>query len=505
MALFPSFVDRQFARFCKHGDPAALGAVFDRTAAELLRIACYLSGNRTDAEDLVQRTFLAAIERRTAYERERRALPWLCGILANLARQLQRERERARAARLAAPDAPSADPSTDAAERELAARLAAICGELGAPYADVLRLHLEQGLSAKEIAGRLGRPAGTVRTQLMRALQVLRQRLPDGFVAGGVVALLAGSASASAGTLAAMRAVVVRAAGTPVASSAAGAVVAVTGSWLVSKKIVLAVSLVLAAVVWGVWPVDAATGPSVPGPNPDAPLAAAAAGTHDEPATAAAPAREVVAVAPAPADSEVEPGFATLVVRARRGNEPAGNLGVYASNGSPVARRDAVTDAAGIAVLVHLQPGAWQVGSTLGSGGMGGMHTPPMGVELAAGERRELELLVRSTATAHGVVVDRDDRPVADARIWLSIDGDSAHGHEVTRSAADGTFTVPVVGAHYVGARKSGFAPSHTFIADAGKPGDVLRLELRHPGGEVRGLVQDERGQPVAFATGLRG
>ena len=56
--------DQLFARFCRHGDAAALGAVFDATATELLRIACHLAGNRADAEDLVQRTFLAAIESR---------------------------------------------------------------------------------------------------------------------------------------------------------------------------------------------------------------------------------------------------------------------------------------------------------------------------------------------------------------------------------------------------------------------------------------------------------
>ncbi len=94
MAIFRDSTDRRFLRFCRSGDAAALGAVFDATARELLRVACHLAGNRSDAEDLVQRTFLAAIESRAAYDPKRRALPWLLGILANHARRRRRERAR---------------------------------------------------------------------------------------------------------------------------------------------------------------------------------------------------------------------------------------------------------------------------------------------------------------------------------------------------------------------------------------------------------------------------
>src|SRR5712671_949414 len=173
MPMIPGATDRLFLRFCRGGDTTALGKVFDRTAPELLRVALYLRGNRADAEDLLQRTFLQAIESRASYDQRRRAVPWLLGILANFAKRLLRER----AQRLAA-----------------VPRLRA---ELGEPYANVLQLHLEQGLQAKEIAERLGRPAGTVRTQLVRALELLRKRLPSGFVAGLLPGLTDAGALAS--------------------------------------------------------------------------------------------------------------------------------------------------------------------------------------------------------------------------------------------------------------------------------------------------------------------
>ena len=43
--------DRLLRRFCRTGDPAALGALFDRTAPELLRAALWLCGDKNDAEE----------------------------------------------------------------------------------------------------------------------------------------------------------------------------------------------------------------------------------------------------------------------------------------------------------------------------------------------------------------------------------------------------------------------------------------------------------------------
>src|ERR1041384_2275261 len=65
-------IDRHFARFYRTGDAEALGRVFDATARELLHVAAWLAGNRTDAEDLLQRTFLTAIEDHASFARQRR-------------------------------------------------------------------------------------------------------------------------------------------------------------------------------------------------------------------------------------------------------------------------------------------------------------------------------------------------------------------------------------------------------------------------------------------------
>src|SRR5687768_3677050 len=92
MELSPE--DRLFALFRRTGDPSALAEVFDRTAAEALRVALHLADSMHDAEDLVQQTFVAAIEDAHRYDPNRRFLPWLLGILAHQARSTRRSRKR---------------------------------------------------------------------------------------------------------------------------------------------------------------------------------------------------------------------------------------------------------------------------------------------------------------------------------------------------------------------------------------------------------------------------
>ena len=90
--------DRLYADFQRTGDPGALGEVYDLVSAELLHVAMHLTGHPADAEDLLQSTFIVAIERAAEFDATKPVRPWLVGILANRARLL-----RARAARQADP------------------------------------------------------------------------------------------------------------------------------------------------------------------------------------------------------------------------------------------------------------------------------------------------------------------------------------------------------------------------------------------------------------------
>ena len=72
---------RLFLRWRDRGDAAALAELFDRAAPELLRLALHLCRHAADAEDVLQATFLAAIESAQRFQRSHRVLPWLTGPL----------------------------------------------------------------------------------------------------------------------------------------------------------------------------------------------------------------------------------------------------------------------------------------------------------------------------------------------------------------------------------------------------------------------------------------
>ncbi len=180
--------DLAFDRFCKSGDPRALATVFDATAPELLRVALHLTRDPERADDLLQSTFLTAIERTASFERGRPVLPWLLTILANRLREWHRkDRQRVR------PEQREIISSGDVADLVAERELGSICAEalrgMPEPYRHVLLLHLEHGLTPKDIGESLDRQASTVRNQIARGLEILRRSLPSSLPAGAVLTI----------------------------------------------------------------------------------------------------------------------------------------------------------------------------------------------------------------------------------------------------------------------------------------------------------------------------
>jgi len=154
-------------------------------------LALRVVGDRADAEEVAQDTFVRAYHALAGYEAERvatmRLRPWLAQIALNLARNRVRRRPPphrpledgdGQALALAAPAA--AEPAELAerrVERDLWAGLLAGLPR-GQREAVVLR-HVE-GLPYAEVAEVLGRPVGTVKTHVHRGVRQLRERLEAG-------------------------------------------------------------------------------------------------------------------------------------------------------------------------------------------------------------------------------------------------------------------------------------------------------------------------------------
>ncbi len=230
--------DDLFLRFRRDGDPGLLARLFDRTAPELLRIARHVAANPQEAEDLLQATFLTALEKAGRFEAGRRVRPWLVGILVRHAHAARRRGRRSLEVERVETIAPR-DPGSVAAERELESEVERALDALPAHVREIVEPRVREGARGPEIARRVGRRPDTVRVQLSRGLSLLRGMLPAG-IAGGL--LLSASARKS---LAAVRGRVLEQAVAGGAAPLPSAGLFSLGGLLVVNKILIGVGAIV--------------------------------------------------------------------------------------------------------------------------------------------------------------------------------------------------------------------------------------------------------------------
>jgi len=130
------------------------------------------------ALDLVQASFVTAIENRHRFDLSGHARPWLLGILQNKARQHPVRWPVALAIEPEQMPSRSEGPPVVAARAELALLATRQIDRLPEPYRSVLQRALLHEETAEQIAAALGRSPATVRSQLRRGLDRLRRGLP---------------------------------------------------------------------------------------------------------------------------------------------------------------------------------------------------------------------------------------------------------------------------------------------------------------------------------------
>ena len=247
--------EQDFTRWRRHGDAAALGRVFDALAPQLLLVAAHLAGGSV-AEDLVQATFVDAIEQRARWDGERPLAPWLCGLLVNhVRRELRRRQQAPDPARWLGGEVSTPHGAAEAGE--LAEFVRAAVARLPRQYHQVVTLRFVHGFGLAQIAQTLRLPLGTVKTRLYRGLAMLKRGLPAGLATAFAALVMPerGLAAVREVVLGHAGAAVGAAAGTTVAATAA------TGTMLgavAMQKVVLAVGVVV--LVAGGWIAVAAMG-----------------------------------------------------------------------------------------------------------------------------------------------------------------------------------------------------------------------------------------------------
>ncbi|MFO0798021.1 MAG: sigma-70 family RNA polymerase sigma factor [Gemmataceae bacterium] len=169
--------DPELLRRVAAADEAAFRVVAERHGPMVFGVCARLLGNRHDAEDALQATFLVLARRAGAVRKSESLASWLHGVARRVALRLRRA-DRRRAAREHAAAVPDGRTPPDAlAWGEVRSGLDDELARLPAAYRDVLVLCYLEGLSRDEAGQRLGLDAGAVKGRLERGRRLLGERL----------------------------------------------------------------------------------------------------------------------------------------------------------------------------------------------------------------------------------------------------------------------------------------------------------------------------------------
>lgn len=154
-------------------DTGAFGELVRRHQSAVRRFLRHLTrGDESTADDLAQETFLQAYRGLARFRADAPFLTWLLGIAHN---QYRNARRRSRdEVPIEAVDAAEPSPGGLA---DLRQDLTSAMGGLSSDEQLAIRLSFECGLSHAEIAEALQWPLGTVKTQISRAKDRLREQL----------------------------------------------------------------------------------------------------------------------------------------------------------------------------------------------------------------------------------------------------------------------------------------------------------------------------------------
>lgn len=163
------------------GDHHAFAALYDRLVDRVYRHCYYRTGNRADAEDLTQQTFLHAWRAIGRYRAQ--GVPfvaWLLAISQNLAtNHHRRPRETTLELETIETDDGLADPAEIVAVGLRHDRVRRAITRLAPDRRQVITLRFIEDFSVRETAEALGKTEGNVRVLQHRALADLRRLLAE--------------------------------------------------------------------------------------------------------------------------------------------------------------------------------------------------------------------------------------------------------------------------------------------------------------------------------------
>ncbi len=169
--------DRELARLVvAEGDETAFRTLYARHNPRVHQFVLrLLGGDASEAEDILQETWIRATRALERFRWESALNTWICGIALNLVRELARKRKRSLVAVEGEWEVPVV-PADDGGRIDLERAIRM----LPPGFRTVLVLHDVEGFTHQEIGERLGITDGTSKSQLHGARKAMRRLLNMG-------------------------------------------------------------------------------------------------------------------------------------------------------------------------------------------------------------------------------------------------------------------------------------------------------------------------------------
>ena len=186
--------DPQLIRRLKDGDEAALEALMAQYQTRVFGLALRISGNREDAEEVLQDVFLTVIQKIDTFRGDAKLSSWIYRIATNAALMKLRKRPKVQELPLEEELGPAmtehgaiAEPVLDwtrlppdeVERKELVQRIEQALEQLPQEYRSVFVLRDIEGLSAEEACEVLNISVAALKSRLHRARLFLRKQLTD--------------------------------------------------------------------------------------------------------------------------------------------------------------------------------------------------------------------------------------------------------------------------------------------------------------------------------------
>lgn len=161
------------------GEEVAFELITDTYRPVLMSLAKRILRNSEDANDAVQETFLKAFRAIPEFDPERPLRPWLCKICSNCCVDLVRRRrsdgDSLEQHEYMLSNAEEVDLSASVAIQE--GQLFEAIGRLPEKYRTIVLMRHFKHMEVTEIATKLHKPEGTIKSWLFRARALLRKEL----------------------------------------------------------------------------------------------------------------------------------------------------------------------------------------------------------------------------------------------------------------------------------------------------------------------------------------